>query len=193
MASLIAFLTWAFAHSEDFNKVALALVALVGLVLSPMIQCVVVAWQMRVQRRIANLSAIDNISAKRQVWIDGVRNDAAEFLAHTAMLATLRSKYRRVEGHDAKQEVEERMLTAFGQAEICGSRLELRLNPNETAHQELIAIAKAFDLTAKRFFDEPGLETLGLLDTYQTQRAEIISRLQGILKTEWTRIKEARV
>ncbi len=85
------------------------------------------------------------------------------------------------------------MLTAFGQAEICGSRLELRLNPNETAHQELIAIAKAFDLTAKRFFDEPGLETLGLLDTYQTQRAEIISRLQGILKTEWTRIKEARV
>ncbi len=108
MASLIAFLTWAFAHSEDFNKVALALVALVGLVLSPMIQCVVVAWQMRVQRRIANLSAIDNISAKRQVWIDGVRNDAAEFLAHTAMLATLRSKYRRVEGHDAKQEVEER-------------------------------------------------------------------------------------
>lgn len=192
MTSLIAFLTWAFAHSEDFNKVVLALVALVGLVLSPMIQLGVVAWQMMVQRRIANRSAIDNISAKRQVWIDGVRSDAAEFLAHTAVLVALRMKRRRAESEDAKQEVEEKMLAAFEKAEVCGARLELRLNPSETSHQELIALGKAFDMTAKEFFDKSGPERAGLVDSYQNQRAEIIGRLQAILKAEWTRIKEAR-
>lgn len=147
---------------------------------------------MTVQRRIANRSAIDNISAKRQMWIDGVRSDAAEFLAHTAVLVALRMKRRRVEGADAKQEVEEKMLAAFEKVEVCGARLELRLNPDETSHQELIAVAKAFDLTAKDFFDKSGPELVGLTEAYESKRAEIVRRLQAILKAEWTRIKEAR-
>ena len=178
---------------DDYNKIVLASVALVTTISGPLAGWYIAHHQTKTQSDIARRTAIDNISAKRQVWIDGVRSDAAEFLAHTAMLVNLRMKHRRVEGQDAKQEVEEKMLSAFEKAEVCGARLELRLNPSETEHQELIALGKAFDLTAKEFFDKSGPELAGLVDTYQTQRAELISRLQAILKAEWTRIKEARV
>ena len=102
-------------------------------------------------------------------------------------------KVRRVEGADAKEEIEEKMLAAFEKAEVCSVRLELRLNPSEASHQELISLGKAFDLTAKDFFDKSGLELASLVETYQNQRAEVVSRLQAILKAEWVRIKEARV
>jgi hypothetical protein len=178
---------------DDYNKIVLASVALVSTVSGPLVGWYIANHQTKTQADIAKRTAIDNISEKRQVWIDGVRSDAAEFLAHTAMLATLRNYFLLAESAERKQELEARMLTAFEKVEICGSRVELRLNPSEASHRELIAVARALDLTAKRFIEESVPETPGLFDTYEAQRADVIARVQEILRVEWTRIKEGRV
>ena len=63
---------------DDFNKLALAIVAIVGAFAGPIIAYNVVSQQVETQRAIARRAAIDNVSAKRQVWIDELRADIAK-------------------------------------------------------------------------------------------------------------------
>jgi hypothetical protein len=58
--------------AAEWASIVSAVTALVAVVVSP--------WM---QSRIAKRVAADNISAKRQVWIDELRNDAAEYLELT--------------------------------------------------------------------------------------------------------------
>ncbi len=86
------FLAWVTNMSvDDFNKLILALVALIALFLGSwmqwqiarrqvQMQADITKLQIETQSRIATRQIADNISSKRQNWIDELRKDAAEFL-----------------------------------------------------------------------------------------------------------------
>ena len=65
--------------SKTWTKIITASVALVAVIIGPLLQ-----W------RIARRQAADNISSKRQFWIDELRKDSAEFLQILARLEELR-------------------------------------------------------------------------------------------------------
>ena len=86
---------------DDFNKVVLALVALIALFLGPLMQWRIARRQIQIQAEIANRQIetqsriatrqiADNISSKRQNWIDELRKDAAEFLTVVGRIQELK-------------------------------------------------------------------------------------------------------
>lgn len=86
---------------DDFNKVVLAVVALVALFLGPWMQWRIAKRQVQMQSetaklqietqsRIATRQIADNISTKRQNWIDELRKDAAEFLTVVGRIQELK-------------------------------------------------------------------------------------------------------
>lgn len=94
--------TWLTALTvDDFNKVVLAVVALVALFLGPWMQWRIAKRQVQMQAetaklqietqsRIATRQIADNISTKRQNWIDELRKDAAEFLTVVGRIQELK-------------------------------------------------------------------------------------------------------
>ena len=87
--------------ADNFNKIALASVALISLIVAPIVQWKIAKRQAKLQEQIAlrqtelqsqvaKRQAADNISAKRQVWIDELRKEVAEYLTLTARLEELR-------------------------------------------------------------------------------------------------------
>src|SRR4051812_33377311 len=86
---------------DDFNKAVLAVVALVALFLGPWMQWRIAKRQVQMQTEIANLQVetqsriatrqiADNVSTKRQNWIDELRKDAAEFLTVAGRIQELK-------------------------------------------------------------------------------------------------------
>jgi type II secretory pathway pseudopilin PulG len=108
---------WAWASTisvDDFYKVALAVVALIALFLGPWMQwriakkqvemqADIAGRQIETQSRIATRQIADNISSKRQNWIDELRKDAAEFLTVVGRIQEL--KRPRVEQMIAMTEI----------------------------------------------------------------------------------------
>ena len=71
---------------EELTKIITASVALVAVIVGPFLQ-----W------RIAKRQAADNISSKRQNWIDELRKDSAESLSCGNQPANMRLINRRIE------------------------------------------------------------------------------------------------
>ena len=140
---------------DDFSKVVLALVALVALFLGPWMQWLIAKRQVRMQSeiterqletqsRIATRQIADNISTKRQFWIDELRKDAAEFLTVMGRIQEL--KRPRVVHIVAMTELAEdfkERLVAEMRAKELGTRIALRLNPNEAEHNRLVELIDA--------------------------------------------------
>ena len=97
------------------------------------------------------------ISDKRQQWIDGLRGDVS---------ALMRLMYE----HDKnKLEIYE-----------VGSRVELRLNPNEKLHNELLDLLQRIRICANYYKTEAD---------YNNAINDVINKTKEILKAEWDRIK----
>lgn len=86
---------------EMVNKGTLAFVAVVAMIVGPVLQWriakrqtelqkSIAERQAELQRTIAQRAAADNVSAKRQNWIDELRKDMSEFLTVVARLNELR-------------------------------------------------------------------------------------------------------
>jgi type II secretory pathway pseudopilin PulG len=200
---------WTFVSSmtaDDFNKLVLAIVALVALFLGPWMQWLIAKRQGRMQAdvaerqiatqfRIATRQIADNISSKRQNWIDELRKDAAEFLTVVGRIQEL--KRPRVEQMIAMTEVADdfkERLTAEMRAKELVTRIKLRLNPNEAEHKRLVRLigemsSKGYQLNRQY---SPG-------DEEETARAfndatnAVVEHLQTILKHEWERVKRGDV
>ena len=191
---------------DDFSKLALAVVALVALFLGPrmqwriaqkqvQMQADIAKLQIETQSRIATRQIADNISTKRQNWIDELRKDAAEFLTVVGRLEEL--KRPRVEQMlstaGVVDDFKER-LAAEMRAKELRTRIVLRLNPNETGHNLLVQkigdmASKGYHLNRKYSADDEQQAA----DEFNAASNAVVEHLQAILKQEWERVKRGDI
>lgn len=166
---------------EEWTKIITATVALVAVIVGPLLQ-----W------RIARRQAADNVSSKRQNWIDELRKDSAEFLQLIARIEELRRPSPNLSIEDQKLVFDE-MATANARANELGVRIKLRLNPNEVEHIKLVDLFAELAAACK---DPPPGETedqrKAAMQVFFRVRDKIISHLQTILKHEWERVKQGK-
>ena len=191
---------------DDFNKLVLAVVALVALFLGPWMQWriakkqiqmqgEVAKLQIETQSRIATRQIADNISSKRQNWIDELRKDAAEFLTVVGRIQEL--KRPRVTQMTAMTEIADdfkERLTSEMRAKELGTRIRLRLNPNEAEHNRLFQLigemaSKGYELNRQY---SPAEEQQAAWAFNEASNA-VVEHLQAILKHEWERVKKGDV
>ncbi len=199
--------TWLSALTvDDFNKVVLAIVALVALFLGPWMQWRIAKRQVKMQvetaklqietqSRIATRQIADNISTKRQNWIDELRKDAAEFLTVVGRIQEL--KRPRVEQFIAMTEIAgdfKERLAAEMRAKELGTRITLRLNPNENEHNRLVELIGAMALKGYVLNQQykPEEEKIIAQEFNEASNA-VVRHLQLILKHEWERVKKGDV
>ncbi|WEJ19321.1 hypothetical protein N0B28_13505 [Pseudomonas sp. SD17-1] len=108
----------------------------------------------------------------RQAWIDGLRNDVSQLVAHFGVVKTI-SKIMRAR---PRTEVDEYLIAKqeqFLEMEMLVSRIRLRLNPSE--HVVMLRLLQNLEHIREEELDP---------------RAERITiEAQDILKTEWERVK----
>ncbi len=148
--------------------------------------------QVETQSRIATRQIADNISTKRQSWIDELRKDAAEFLTVVGQIQEL--KRPRDEQVIAMAEVQgdfkERLVSEMRAKEL-GTRIRLRLNPNEAEHNHLVKLiaemgSKGYDLN-RRYTAADEAEAAKIFNEASNA---VVAHLQQILKHEWERVKK---
>lgn len=156
----------------------MATTALVAVIVGPILE-----W------RIAKRQAADNVSSKRQNWIDELRKDCASFLQIAASLEELRRPNPQSSLEDKKRTFEERA-EANAKAHELFIRIQLRLNPNEQAHQELLKLLRCLAAICKDPLPgETDDDRRRLTNEFHNQTDKIVRCLQTILKTEWERVK----
>lgn len=193
-----------FAHAsvDDFNKVVLALVALIALFLGPwmqwriarrqvQMQAEIAKLQIETQSRIATRQIADNISTKRQSWIDELRKDASEFLTVVGRIQELkRPRVEQLLGMSQLAEDFKERMTAEMRAKELGTRITLRLNPNEAEHNRLLELvdamlSKSYVLNRKYTPEEEEQ----MAQDFNEANGSVVRHLQAILKHEWERVK----
>lgn len=189
---------------DDFNKVVLAVVALIALFLGPfmqwriakrqvMIQEGIANRQIETQQQIAKRQAADNISTKRQVWIDELRKDAAEFLTLSARLEELRRPAPNLSPEDESKNFEE-MAAANARASELGIRIKLRLNPLEAEHNRLVdLLGDLADVCGDPPENETPEQAKAAQAEFRAARDKVVGHLQTILKHEWERVKRGDI
>lgn len=149
--------------------------------------------QVETEERIATRQAADNVSAKRQAWIDDLRNDAAELLSLLSRLEELRRPPPGISAEVENKNSEECVAVDKRTNEV-GMRVWLRLNPNEDDHNELLALLKA--LTSASGDPNPHeteADRIASINRFWDARKITIKHLQVILKKEWERVKTGAI
>lgn len=195
---------WDWLTADSFNKVILGIVALISLVVAPCVQWKIAKQQAKLQeetaKRQANLQseiahrqAADNVSSKRQNWIDELRKEVSEYLTLFGLLEDLRRPAAGLALEGQKKNFEQ-MVQANLRATELGIRIKLRLNPNEAEHNELVQLLWSL---AAACADPPPGETDEQREAARSQfraiRGRIIVHVQSILKREWERVKAGQL
>lgn len=207
----------AVANADRFNKIWVASAAVVAALFAALLTAFVQLYVARRQREeqaeggrnqldmqelVSRRTSIANIAAKRQVWIDELRNDLATYLSLWQDIAfrwaAIVDKYS-ANAFPGSMEDRDKMLEAFS-APIAEMRLkgheiririELRLNPNEENHRTLIeqmeVLEKSTELFNRTISNKP--TAILLKETNSTIKNCIVTAKQ-ILKEEWERIKK---
>lgn len=163
---------------DDWTKIITAAVALVAVVVSPLLQ-----W------RIARRQLLDGISSKRQIWIDALRQDSAEFLQVLARIEELKRPSQHISLEDQKLVFDE-MSVVTARANELGIRIKLRLNPNEDAHNMLVVLFEDLMKSSDGLNSSQTSESVNSeIREFSSRRNKVISQLQVILKSEWERVK----
>lgn len=123
---------------------------------------------------IAILAKDQKTSEFRQIWIDALRNDVAQFIGHISVYKTLSKIIRSKQQSDVHSFILSQQKELLETA-MLASRIKLRLNPEE--HVDLIDL-----------LDRP--EGYGADDeAIELHIASISSATHIILKVEWERVK----
>lgn len=211
----------AVSNADTFNKVWIAtaavLVSLTGVLLGVAAQFLISYWQRKAQVELAQRQANDqritldqqlamqelasrriavaNIGQKRQVWIDSLREEIAEYLAIWQDIAwrweAVIIEFRDVEITDEqiiefRKPISEKRFVAH-EIKI---RVQLRLNMKEIKHQDLLEEMSKLENETHKF-----KRTVSDLPVHQIQIRfnEIFNKItlisQEILKEEWDRVK----
>lgn len=197
---------------DDFNKIVLAVVALIALVLGPLMQFKIAKRQVVIQEEIAKRQVVmqkeiaerqtetqqqiakrqiaDSISSRRQVWIDELRRDASEYLALLDRIKELKRPAPNLSEEDQKKNFEEDA-AATARARELGIRINLRLNPLEEEHNKLVRFLNslALDADTDPLRNETDEQKRSALNAFGKARSDVVSHLQSILKHEWERVK----
>jgi hypothetical protein len=113
-------------------------------------------------------------STNRQNWINAVREDVAAYLSAAQRMGTLFSSGARPTG-DPEASPLDRLMHELGKLY---SLIELRLNPNEVPHNDLLESLRNLSRAAQ--IDHA---------KFQTARGEVVEIAQKIFKAEWERVK----
>lgn len=176
--------------TDDFYKIAVGCVAIVGAITGPLVAWVVLHRQTHTQRTIADRAAIDNVSAKRQAWIDALRSDTADYLAQTKLFLR---QIGRIRSDSTDESVWRARLEASDTTEASITalrhRIQLRLNPTEQKHRDFAAlIDKLAGLRDSLAVIQP-LDEAELNAEFGETVTAIIATMQSILKEEWNRVR----
>lgn len=167
---------------EIINKGTLAFVAVVAMIVGPVLQ-----W------RIAKRMAADNVSAKRQNWIDELRKDISEFLTVVAQINELRRPAKGISKEDEAKNFDDMATYNFRGTEL-GIHIRLRLNPNEEEHNKLVSLISELSVVSA---DPPPSETpeqiAAAIKAFHGARDKVVAHMQKILKHEWERVKKGTV
>ncbi|MBV8977393.1 MAG: hypothetical protein JOZ13_08430 [Alphaproteobacteria bacterium] len=110
-------------------------------------------------------------STNRQAWINALREDVASYLNASQRMAWLRA-------HGIAPQDGNELDKLMFEAGRTFTAIELRLNPNEDSHIELMAHLQALS---------SGIQ--GAPESYNSLRDEVVRQAQSIFKFEWNRVK----
>ncbi len=189
---------------EIINKGTLAFVAVVAMIVGPVLQWRIARRQTELQKSIAERqaelqqtisqrAAADNVSAKRQNWIDELRKDMSEFLTVMARLNELRRPTTGISKEDEAKNFDGMAMRNFRATEL-GIRIRLRLNPNEEEHNKLVSLIRELSDAS---VDPPPNETPeqgeAAKRAFHGTRDKVVAHMQKLLKHEWERVKKGVV
>jgi hypothetical protein len=189
---------------EIINKGTLAFVAVVAMIVGPALQWRIAKRQTELQKSIAERQAelqqtiaqrmaADNVSAKRQNWIDELRKDMSEFLTVMARLNELRRPAKGLSKADEVKNFEDVATYNFRGSEL-GIRIKLRLNPNEEEHNKLVSLlGELSDASADPPPNETPEHSEAATRAFRGARDKVVAHMQMILKHEWERVKKGVV
>lgn len=178
---------------EVINKGTLAFVAFVAMIVGPILQWLIAKRQTDLQKTIAQRTAADNVSAKRQIWIDELRNDMSEFLTVMARLNELNRPNKDISPEDAAKNFEDIAQYNFRGTEL-GIRIRLRLNPKEEEHNKLVSLLGSLsDASANPPPNETPEQKEKAKKDFYAARDKVVAYMQTILKHEWERVKKGIV
>lgn len=136
------------------------------------------------------LSKEQKTSEFRQAWIDGLREELATFFSSARALCRTMQEARSPNCNDEGVKNFRFSNDQIGKMRLDGAdalyRVKLRLNKNETEHQELLRLLVAATNIQNRINIEKGYDYTEALDAIE--RASSYS--QDILKNEWERVKK---
>lgn len=196
---------------DTFNKVVLAIVAVFVMIIQwrmasrqmklqeqiakrqVEMQEQIAKRQVEMQQQIATRQAADNVSSKRQNWIDELRKEAAEYFALRAKIEHLRRPMGTVKADEADRNWEAQFAASVKSNELA-NRLLLRLNPNEDDHKLLAKLlANLGEAAGDPIAGETTEQKLAAIDRFNDANAECVAHLQTILKKEWERVKTGKL
>lgn len=212
----------ALSDADSFNKIWIAGAAIIFSALTTIagliIQIIIVRKQISAQKIIADQQAAAilqssedqlymqelssrriaaaNITDKRQVWINELRQDIAKYLS---LWQEISWRWDAIVGQGTTKGVTDEQLEEFKKpvaemqmhAHEMEIRISLRLNPAEERHKSLIALMKKLQQTTMQF-----KRTVSDRPTHEIQRQFIselnsaTSKAQEILKEEWEKLKK---
>lgn len=156
-----------------------SLVALAAVIIGPLVQLVIAKKQI----------AASTISSNRQVWIDELRKEVAEFLMISSHLEGLRHTPSNLTDKQAERLMNERIEVENRSLQLI-FQITLRLNPNENLHNDLV---KNFSemANASEIFENSSceVEMTKAINEFREARQRAMQKSQEILKSEWERVK----
>lgn len=172
--------------SSDIVPIISAATALAAVIVSPLVSWIIAKRQIDIAKR--QISAT-NVSSKRQVWIDELRQDVAEALALASRIEELRRPSPDLNRDEQLEVFDRRMEAELKTVELL-MRIKLRLNPNEQEHNDLVT---AFQELGSASPDpqpgETGADRQRLQQEFRAARDKVLRITQTILKSEWNRVR----
>jgi len=156
--------------------------------------------QLSMQELASRRIAMANVSAKRQVWIDELRADIAQYVTLWQEISYIwEAIVSRAQPTGLSAEEADREFTKFRNdyAELrkealqLALRIELRLNMTEQKHQELKALMTRLERVVGGFDRvKSARQPSDVQNEFAAVRTQLVAKCQEILKVEWDRLKE---
>lgn len=129
----------------------------------------------------------------RQAWIDALREELSQLLGAARAFARA-VEMLRTYGRDYKDKVmfplsEEKISELRYQAAETLSKIQLRLNPEEAKHIELMALLRSAITKQNDLLQNDGADIKPIMDAIEKATAHA----QTILKDEWRRVKRGEL
>ncbi|MDV3467259.1 hypothetical protein RZA67_00715 [Stenotrophomonas sp. C3(2023)] len=156
--------------------------------------------QLSMQELASRRIAMANVSAKRQVWIDELRADIAQYVTLWQEISyRWEAIVSRAQLTDLSDEESDREFDKFRNdyAELrkealqLALRIELRLNMTEQKHQQLNALMTRLERVVGGFDRvKSARQPSDVQNEFAAVRTQLVAKCQEILKVEWDRLKE---